>query len=255
MRKLLIILFMMIVLILAGCGKEDSAPNGNTEQGLEMVEVDLIVPEQTNPGEELTIEAKVTQGEEAVDDADSVKFEIWNTEDEENSVMIPFESKSGGTYGITYTFPTDGVYVVQVHVDARNLHVMPSNEVIVGKGSAAKHSHSEDDHHETTESHDHHHADSDITMNFNQSTFTLNQKSELKVQLSKQGNPYTDARVRFEVWLDGAASHDWIDASETGPGEYAAAHEFESAGTYFIVIHVEHEDGTHIHSEETITVE
>ncbi|HWO75297.1 MAG TPA: FixH family protein [Bacillus sp. (in: firmicutes)] len=254
MHKIAIILLLLMAFLLAGCGKEEHAPNGNNEQIPEMIEVDLSVPEQTSPGEEITIEAKVTQGGEEVEDADSVKFEIWNKEDKETSVIKPYENKSGGTYAVKHTFPSDGVYVVQVHVDARNLHVMPLSEVQVGEGAAADHSHSETEHHENTTGHDHH-ADTDIAIHFMNTAFSVNSETELLVHLSKEEEPYTEAEVRFEVWLDGTEQHAWIDASETNPGEYAATHQFDTAGTYNVVIHVEHEDGTHIHSEETITVE
>ena len=247
----------MLAIILAGCGKEESAPPNNAEQSLEMIDVELMVPETTNSGTEITIEAKVTQGEEEVDDADSVKFEIWDKEDEENSVIKPFESKDGGTYAINHTFDKDGVYVVQVHVDARNLHVMPLSEVQVGEVSAAEHSHSGEDHHESTEDHNHHdhHSDTNIVVHLNNSVFPVNKESELMVHLSKEGAPYTEARVRFEVWREGEEQHAWIEAAETTSGAYAATHQFDSPGTYLLVTHVEHEDGTHIHSEETLTVE
>ena len=61
--------------MLAGCGQDKDVP---TEAVLpEVIDVELTVPEQGNANEPITLTTLVTQGEEKVEDASEVQYEIW----------------------------------------------------------------------------------------------------------------------------------------------------------------------------------
>ena len=65
-------------------------------------------------------------------DHDEVIFEIWSIGDKDNSEMIEAEHTENGLYEIEYTFESEGIFYVQSYVTARGLHVMPTEEVIIG---------------------------------------------------------------------------------------------------------------------------
>ncbi|PLR67526.1 MULTISPECIES: FixH family protein [Bacillaceae] len=105
----------------------------NTAEGSLMVNADIQLPSEISKNEEETFAVAVTQGKEAVEDASGVEFEIWKAKSKEDSEMIKAVHKGKGVYEINKTFNEDGVYFVQTHVTARDLHVMPKKEFIVGE--------------------------------------------------------------------------------------------------------------------------
>ena len=78
--------------------------------------------------------AVVTQGDEKVEDADEVVFEVWEEGKKDDSVKIESTNEKDGLYTAETTFDHDGLFHVQVHVTARGLHTMPIKEVTVGNG-------------------------------------------------------------------------------------------------------------------------
>lgn len=274
MKNLKFACLLIFIIFLTACGKDDASPHGNAEDQLQIVEVEIIVPEKAEVGEELTFQANITQNGKEVDDADSVQFEISNKgETKDVSEMIAYTNQEGGSYSINYAFKKDGIYEVQVHVDARNMHVMPVREIQVGDVTAdsdsGEHSHHEGDseghsHDEgNSEGHSHdegnseghsHHGENSVTVHLSENTYKAGEETELKIELSKDGSPFTEADVRFEIWKTEADQHDWVDATESSPGEYSSTHVFADGGTYVIKTHVKHSDGTHAHAEEEIEV-
>lgn len=125
MRKLtLAMMVFLIVGIVAACGGK----SGSDE--LLSLEVDFTVPETTTAGETVELHAFVTYGDEDVTDA-NVVFEVWEVNDEENSVKIDATNNGDGSYTIDYTFDEPGTYEMYAHTDAHDLHTMPKKQVIV----------------------------------------------------------------------------------------------------------------------------
>ncbi|MDE4084107.1 FixH family protein [Planococcus maritimus] len=121
---------LMLVLLLAACGEEDSSA-GAGEMPQE-VEVEFNTEETADPGEEVLLSATVTQGTEAVEDADEVVFEVWQSGDRENSEMLEASHTQDGVYEQSWTVEEEGLYYVQAHTTARRMHVMPKMELTAG---------------------------------------------------------------------------------------------------------------------------
>ncbi|WP_059104953.1 FixH family protein [Shouchella shacheensis] len=114
--------------LLGACEAEEE-PNQVTP---EVIEVELLLTENQPVGEEITLQAGVTQDEEMVKDAREVEFEVWQGEDRENGELVPGVHRRDGIYEAPYTFEEDGVYRVQAHVTARDMHMMPVISVAAG---------------------------------------------------------------------------------------------------------------------------
>ncbi|MDF0728383.1 FixH family protein [Cytobacillus sp. S13-E01] len=127
--KKLSFLFFSIFIVLIGCSGEVQ----NTGE-VHFIEVEIQTPEKIEPNEEIEISAFVTQGEEEVNDANEVKFEIWKNGQEDHE-MVEGNHKGEGIYSITKTFDKDGIYSVVAHVTARDMHSMPKKEFVVGDPS------------------------------------------------------------------------------------------------------------------------
>ncbi|NCU18547.1 FixH family protein [Pallidibacillus pasinlerensis] len=132
-----VVLLIFVVFLISGCDQkqEVSSSTGDAEENIdempEPLNVELILPEKAALGESIEIKAHVTQGEENVDDAYEVVFEIWVENDKENSEMIDYTEYRDGIYSIKKVFEEPGVYHVQSHVTARGMHIMPTKQVIV----------------------------------------------------------------------------------------------------------------------------
>ncbi|KIL45617.1 FixH family protein [Jeotgalibacillus soli] len=122
-----------IVTVMVACGgTDDNTGAEETTQSLVPVEVTFNIDEQAEPGDTLTFEVEVTQGDEQVDDAHEVTFEVWQPNHKEHSEMIEATNEEEGKYIASYTFEEESLYYVQAHVTARDTHVMPRMEVLVG---------------------------------------------------------------------------------------------------------------------------
>lgn len=151
MRKLLMF-GLFAVFFLSACGQTD----GDVKREPLPLEVELIVPERADVNEEVVFTSVVTQGDEGVEDASEVVYEIWKEGEKEESEMIEANEQEGHHYHLTYTFAEEGVYFVQTHVTARGLHTMPTAQIVVGDIEApAKTDDEEAEHHE--HEHEHHH--------------------------------------------------------------------------------------------------
>ncbi|MCU9614693.1 FixH family protein [Caldibacillus lycopersici] len=132
MKKILLFsLLSSIFIFLTACNQEKQ----NSGEVPEMVDVQLEVPKQAEAGEAVTLAAHVTQGNENVDDADEVIFEIWAKDKKEDSTMVEVTQHEKGIYQADYTFDESGIYYVQSHVTARRMHVMPKTEIVIGESS------------------------------------------------------------------------------------------------------------------------
>ena len=138
MKKLFLTLAMAAVLAV-GCGAEDDSVDtlSSGEIPVEVI-VEVLTPEKLNVGEATTLEVKVTQGGEVVNDADSVDFEVWESGLRDEGTMIDGEFTEDGVYTAEYTFDHDGVYYMYAHTTARGMHVMPRQQFIVGNPDMSK---------------------------------------------------------------------------------------------------------------------
>lgn len=119
-------------LLVSACNNKQHPANDELP---EFVEVNLTVtPENGKANEPIVFEAKVTQGDENVEDADEVKFEIWRAKDEEHE-KITVEHSEDGIYRLEKTFQQEGTYYIISHVTARDMHNMPKEVFVVGTPS------------------------------------------------------------------------------------------------------------------------
>ena len=129
----------MATMTLVGCSdKQATEVNSQQEGTLEEVMVEFQTPTELAVNEEAVLSVKVTQGDEAVDDADSVEFEVWESGMRDASEMMDGQLTEDGVYEAKYTFDHDGVYYMFAHTTARGLHVMPKQELTVGTPDMSK---------------------------------------------------------------------------------------------------------------------
>lgn len=129
----------MATMTLVGCSDEQATEVNSQQEGtLEEVMVEFQTPTELAVNEEVVLSVKVTQGDEAVDDADSVEFEVWESGMRDASEMIDGHLTEDGVYEAKYTFDHDGVYYMFAHTTARGLHVMPKQELTVGTPDMSK---------------------------------------------------------------------------------------------------------------------
>lgn len=232
--------------MLAACGKE--VDDGAAVEVLPL-EVDLTVTEQADVGDKVKMEALVTYGDEKVSGADKVVYEVWEEGKKDDSVMIDSVNEKDGTYTAETSFDHDGLFHIQVHVDAKNLHTMPVKQVTIGEGAHAESGHG------AGEEHDHGHAEGFSLHFVKPEQAAASEETELMTHLQIDGQPLEKAEVRYEVSSDVLGDkHLWIDAAETEAGEYVAVYPFEEAGMYTVKIHVKNAEGLHEHEEFTIEV-
>ncbi|NWQ42131.1 FixH family protein [Bacillus sp. EB106-08-02-XG196] len=133
--KILSLLFLAL-LIVSACGNKENQDQDQADKELpEFVEVKLtITPEHGQANEPIIFEAKVTQGEENVEDADEVKFEIWRAKDE-NHEKVKVQHAEDGIYRLEKSFAQEGTYYIISHVTARDMHNMPKEEFVIGTDS------------------------------------------------------------------------------------------------------------------------
>lgn len=239
MKKLFLIIT-LLNLILIGCSASNEKDQTADDEMREMIEVDLQVPEKANSNEEVEIRAHVTQGEENVEDAYEVKFEIWKS-GEDHHDMIDSKHSKDGVYPITYTFKEDGIYYIISHVTARGMHNMPKKEIIVGNPDDTS----------KEEEHDHH-STVDFEFATNEEPI-VNKEVILQTTIKHGKEPLFSGNVTFEVWKEGEEKHHFISATDKGNGQYTATFTPTSDGTYHVNVHVK-KDNIHDHYLTSITV-
>lgn len=241
----------LIALLASGCGQNDTETNASEDEEVVVVpiSVDLTVPETGKAGEAIQLEAAVTQGDEKVTDANEVEYEIWEDGKKEDSWKVKSEQNTDGVYEAEAKFEHDGVYHVQVHVTARDMHTMPMKEITIGAGTP-------DDEAESEESHDHHGSAEGFSMHFMEpEAVKVNESAMMIVHLQQDENPFEKARVRLEVVVnDKKDEAKWVQLTEEKPGEYHGELTFDTAGTASVTVHVENDAGLHEHETHEITI-
>ncbi|TQS71214.1 FixH family protein [Ornithinibacillus gellani] len=262
MRKKVGILFLVLMLgALAACGAKSDNKNASgsgDEEELKMLEVDLQVTEEVAVDERVDMKATVTFGSEEVKDADEVVFEVWEEGKKSDSEMIDATNHEDGTYTAETNFDHDGLFHIQVHVTARDMHTMPLKEVTVGDGG-----HYEEAEEASADAQAEHgdHGDfhtEGFGMHFmDPEAVKVGEAVDLMTHIQLHEEALADLNVRYEIWDEASheEQHAWVDAEEGKDGEYTASHTFEKAGTYKVQVHVEDDEELHEHQEFEIVVE
>jgi len=139
MKAKLLATLIITGLIVGACGTEEEETHSDHQnEMMQEVIVEIQTAKELPVGEEVILSARVTQGDEAVNDADHVEFEVWESGLREDSIMIDGVLTEDGVYEASFTFDHDGVYYMFAHTTARDLHVMPKQELIVGNPDMEK---------------------------------------------------------------------------------------------------------------------
>lgn len=242
---------LVLSVILSACGAEDDHNNhsmSDDDEVPEMLMVKLTVPEKGVTGEEVEFIAKVTQGEEIVEDANEVKFEVLNKSTGEKE-MIDGTLNKDKNYSISYSFEEAGVYDITSHVTARNMHTMPTKTIEVTGEEVANTTTETTSHSEATG----HHGPG-ATIEFEVGTATVGEAVELTANISMSESPLEGARVQYEIVRNDADYHHWVEASENEPGKYQVEFTFTESGTYEVQVHVTKGDDIHDHVVKTYIV-
>ncbi|MEC2075960.1 FixH family protein [Metabacillus fastidiosus] len=250
-RKLSMFLLVSMLVLLAACNGEEGTAEVQKEVP-KAVEVKLDVPETADVNSKVEMKAVVTQGDEKVADADEVEFEIWEEGKKEESNTVKAKNNGDGSYEAQTKFEHNGLFTVQVHVTARDMHTMPKKSVTVGEGIKGE----EEKHEHENEANGEHAHTEGFAMHFAApENVQVERETELSVHLQKDNKPLEKAKVRYEIWNNSKPEkHEWIDGDESAAGEYKAKHNFTEAGNYKIQIHVEDDEGLHEHEEHQIEV-
>ncbi len=123
----------VLITAMTACSSRGDHPDYEEKKdvSVEALEVGLQGPDNLRKNETGHFEAIVTQGDEQVNDADEVEFEIWKDGSKKESIMLEAKNEGEGVYSVEYAFEEEGEYVVQSHVTARDMHTMPTKKVIV----------------------------------------------------------------------------------------------------------------------------
>lgn len=251
--------FLLLLVVLFGCSKDNNESQQDVSSpALDFIEVTIQTPEKININEAINIQALVTQGNDKVDDADEVKFELWEVGHDEHE-ELEAHNDGNGLYSMEKTFKENGQYIVVAHVTARSMHSMPKKEFTVGNPEEAEateeHSHEAEPETEHNSAHegDHGHHESSLEIEFNQdNNFTVNQEVNLKTTLKHENAPLVGAKVRFEIIPGDESKKEWVDAKEDAAGVYSAPTTFKGTGEYHVQIHVNKAD---IHEHKIVMFE
>lgn len=241
-RKIGLFLFIIVLGTLVACSKKEE-PITEVDP-IEPLVVELTVTEAAEVGETVEMKALVTMGDEKIEDADEVVYEVWEEGKKSESEMIDAVNEEEGIYTAVTSFDHDGLFHIQVHVTARAQHTMPVKAVTVGDGQE----------YEESTGHDYH--TEGFAMHFMKPVdVEAGAETKLAVHIELDEEALEDLNVRYEIWHEGDPDkHDWIDAEELAAGEYKADYTFSEAEIYTVVIHVEDDEELHEHEEHTIEV-
>ncbi len=244
MKRFLMGITLVLSVIVSACSAQENHDNHSMSDDVvpEMVVVELTVPRTAATGAKVEFIAKVMQGEEIVEDANEVKFEIINkaTGGKESVAATLNKDKN---YVTTYHFEKAGVYDITSHVTARNMHTMPTKTIeVTGEKVVTSHSEENVQH------------DPGATIEFEDGTTTVGEAVKLTANISISESPLEGARVQYEIVRSDADYHHWVEASENESGKYQVEFTFTESGTYVVQVHVTKGEKIHDHVEKTYIV-
>ncbi|UTR14055.1 FixH family protein [Salipaludibacillus sp. LMS25] len=252
--------------LLTACGQGEADNSSGAvdvnDVNLEPLEAEINIPDTAEAGEEVVLQALVLQGDEQVDDASEVIFEVWLDGEKAESEMIEADLPGEeGIYEVTYEFSQNGVYMVQPHVTARGSHVMPVEDITVGhkteENAEENHSAENNDHpHEHEgDSHEHGHLNENMTLDWQTGEEAqVGGVVTLTAYVEWEEAAWSDGDVQYEIWKHGDEHHEWISAEEVETGLYEADYVFEDEGDYHVMVHLEN-DSVHEHVQFLIQVD
>ncbi|WP_064092395.1 FixH family protein [Rossellomorea aquimaris] len=247
MKKLGILMLLGVLsLFLAACGNSNGENSTDEDKKMVQVDANLELPQKAKKGETVSLSTKVTQGDENVDDAEEVKYEIWKNGKKEESEMIEAKHEKDGVYKAEKAFEEDGMYTVQVHVTARDMHTMPKAEIAIGDVEAREHEESGDDHH---------HGDHVSIHLMKPDTIIAKEDAEMMVLVESKEKSLEDAEVRFEIYKEGQEKHEWVDLTAGDAGKYNGSYAFPEKGTYNVQVHVTKGEEIHEHTMKIVKVQ
>ncbi|OPX04142.1 FixH family protein [Geobacillus proteiniphilus] len=232
------------MMIMAACTN-----NNKQAETPAVLEVKMDVPDHIDLNKPTKLSCVVTYGGEKVDDASEVKFEVWKHGSSERE-MIEAKHDGDGRYSVEKTFTQAGTYSVVAHVTARDMHNMPKKDIVAGNPEQAATADGAGENSQGSAEEHHHGA---VAISLSSRSFEAGKPAALTVHLTKDGKPFTNATVRFEIW-QANNKHEFVDADEKGNGEYEAVATFANKGTYSVKVHVE-ADQLHEHQVEQVTVQ
>jgi hypothetical protein len=131
------ILFLIVLgVLLGGCSLAENTEDLYEKE--EPLEADIILPESFAAGEDVTIQAVLTQDGKKVPGADFVHFEIWKRDGTVHYPMEEAEDEGEGVYQLTRKFKADGVYTIKVHASSAGSLIMPQKRFVVGELTEAE---------------------------------------------------------------------------------------------------------------------
>ncbi|WP_138090296.1 FixH family protein [Halalkalibacterium halodurans] len=242
--KYLIMVAVAILLVACGQTEEEQGAVDHIEQ-LSPIEVELLYEEALASGENMTFDVLVTQNEAPVEDAREVIVEFWQEGAKEESDMIESTNEGGGVYRVTYEFPEDGLYFVQPHVTARDMHRMPLYELTIGEEAADQEKQSFVEYESEI---------IDLSL-FAEDSIQAGEETTLLIVVEHKDKPFTGGVLTLEIWQHEDEAHTWLDTEETDVGQYEVSHTFANAGEYHVVFHIEDDTGLHEHIHEALIVD
>lgn len=131
-------LLSFMLLILSACSlelKQDVAKQYKEEEPLM---ADIIIPDSLSTNRDTPFQVVLTQGEEKVDSADYVHFEIWKQDGSIKFEMEQAEEVGNGTFQLSKKLESEGLYFIKVHASSGDSIIMPKNQFIVGELSESE---------------------------------------------------------------------------------------------------------------------
>ncbi|WP_100406841.1 FixH family protein [Bacillus solitudinis] len=241
MKKTYNYILLVCLLVISGCGQGLENTGEKNPNVVLPIEVVLNVPEEAKVGEEIIISSAVSQGEDLIEDASEVIFEIWEEGRQDKGMMIEPSEQEGHLYKLTHIFEKEGKHHIKVHVTARDMHRMPATEINIGADGVEQ-----EMNHEKESNHTHigHHSNFEVT--------TKIENENLRVVIERENVLFTKGKVTLELIKNGDEHTIWLDAIETEAGVYEVAEIANLQGIFQVVIHIEQEM-IHDHIETEIT--
>jgi hypothetical protein len=121
----------VIILLLSACSVDSDAAKLYRQS--EKMKAVIVIPKTVNPNEEVDLKVEVTKEDKKVEKLESMNIEIWKKGNEENKKVIEGKRTAKETYEVVNTFSEDGIYYVKAEVRTKDLHIMPTKQMIVGE--------------------------------------------------------------------------------------------------------------------------
>ncbi|MGE6377524.1 FixH family protein [Peribacillus muralis] len=233
-----IYMYSALLIMLVGCQQKEIQEDKEVNSAVpESMEASIAIKGSLDQGKEVILETTVKQGNQLVNEADEVLFEVRKSGQDKRE-MLDAKNTGSGKYQVMHTFTEQGKYIVVAHVTAKGLHVMPEKEIAIpgheDEGTSI-------------------HPSSDVSIEFQSNPVKAGSSSIFAATVELDGKPLIDADVNFEVWKDGSDESHFTKAEDDGDGKYLNKVSFTEAGTYKVQVHVE-KDEVHEHQLQTIQV-